>query len=87
VRINAVQIGQVVERMLGWIRERDGCHSIAATSMHGIVEAQHDPSFKEILNSADLVVARRHATRVVGPAPRSLPEPARLWTRFGPRLL
>jgi len=56
VRINAVQIGQVVERMLGWIRERDGCHSIAATSMHGIVEAQHDPSFKEILNSADLVV-------------------------------
>jgi N-acetylglucosaminyldiphosphoundecaprenol N-acetyl-beta-D-mannosaminyltransferase len=56
VRINAVQIGQVVERMKGWIRERDGCHSIAATSMHGIVEAQHDSSFKEILNSTDLVV-------------------------------
>ena len=56
VRAHAVQIGQVVERMKGWIRERDGCHSIAATSMHGIVEAQHDPSFKEILNSADLAV-------------------------------
>jgi N-acetylglucosaminyldiphosphoundecaprenol N-acetyl-beta-D-mannosaminyltransferase len=56
VKINAVQVGQVVERMKGWIRERDGCHSIAATSMHGIVEAQHDPSFKEILNSTDLAV-------------------------------
>jgi len=56
VRTHAVQIGQVVEQMKGWIRERDGCHSIAATNMHGIVEAQHDPSFKEILNATDLVV-------------------------------
>ena len=56
VRTHAVQIGQVVEQMNGWIRERDGCHSIAATSMHGVVEAQHDPSFKEILNATDLVV-------------------------------
>src|SRR5437879_9532874 len=38
------------------IRDRDECRFIAATSMHGIVEAQHDPSFKEILNSTDLVV-------------------------------
>jgi N-acetylglucosaminyldiphosphoundecaprenol N-acetyl-beta-D-mannosaminyltransferase len=56
VRVNAVQIGPVIGRMQGWIRGRDGCHSIAATSMHGIVEAQHDPSFKEVLNATDLVV-------------------------------
>jgi len=56
VRTHAVQIEQVVERMQKWIRERDGCHSIAPTSMHGIVEAQHDSCFKEILNSTDLVV-------------------------------
>jgi len=56
VRTDAVQIGQVVERMRGWIRERRECHSIAATSMHGIVEAQHDPSFMELLNATDLVV-------------------------------
>jgi exopolysaccharide biosynthesis WecB/TagA/CpsF family protein len=56
VRIRAVQTGHVVEQMEGWIRQRNGCHSIAATSMHGIVEAQHDSSFKEILNSTDLVV-------------------------------
>jgi N-acetylglucosaminyldiphosphoundecaprenol N-acetyl-beta-D-mannosaminyltransferase len=57
VRAHAVQIGEVVERMRGWIRARDGSHSIAATSMHGIVEAQHDPSFKDVLNATDLVVA------------------------------
>jgi N-acetylglucosaminyldiphosphoundecaprenol N-acetyl-beta-D-mannosaminyltransferase len=56
VRTHAVQIGDVVARMEEWIRNRDGCHSIAATSMHGIVEAQRDLAFKEILNSADLVV-------------------------------
>jgi N-acetylglucosaminyldiphosphoundecaprenol N-acetyl-beta-D-mannosaminyltransferase len=57
VRTHAAQIGEVVERMQGWIRARDRCHSIAATSMHGIVEAQHDPSFKDVLNATDLVVA------------------------------
>jgi N-acetylglucosaminyldiphosphoundecaprenol N-acetyl-beta-D-mannosaminyltransferase len=56
VGINAVQIEQVIELMHGWIRERARCHSIAATSMHGIVEAQRDASFKEVLNSTDLVV-------------------------------
>lgn len=56
VRVKAIQIAQVVENMQGWIRERDGCHSVAATSMHGIVEAQHDSSFKNILNATDLVV-------------------------------
>jgi N-acetylglucosaminyldiphosphoundecaprenol N-acetyl-beta-D-mannosaminyltransferase len=56
VRAHAVQIREVIERMQGWIRERSACHAIAATSMHGIVEAQHDPFFKEILNATDLVV-------------------------------
>jgi N-acetylglucosaminyldiphosphoundecaprenol N-acetyl-beta-D-mannosaminyltransferase len=56
VRTHAAQIAGVLERMQGWIRERSACHAIAATSMHGIVEAQHDPFFKEILNATDLVV-------------------------------
>jgi N-acetylglucosaminyldiphosphoundecaprenol N-acetyl-beta-D-mannosaminyltransferase len=56
VGIDAIQIEQVIERIQGWILERDGCHSIAATSMHGIVEAQHNSSFKSILNTTDLVV-------------------------------
>jgi N-acetylglucosaminyldiphosphoundecaprenol N-acetyl-beta-D-mannosaminyltransferase len=56
VRTHAVQIAEVVGRMREWIRERDGCHSIAATDMHDIVEAQHDSSFMEVLNATDLVV-------------------------------
>ena len=56
VRVDAVQIPDVVAQMKDWIHKRADCHSIAATSMHGIVEAQHDPSFKEILNTTDLVV-------------------------------
>ncbi len=80
VRVDAVRIPDVVERMQAWIRNRDGCHSIAATGMHGVVKAQHDPAFRDLLNSTDLVVpdgmplvwfGRRHGhhlpRRVYGP--------------------
>lgn len=57
VRIAAVQIRDVIELMERWIVARSGCHFIAFTGMHGIAETQRDSSFKQILNSADLVVA------------------------------
>lgn len=56
VRVNVLQIPDVVAQMERWISERNGCHFIAVTGMHGVEEAQHEPSFKQILNSADLVV-------------------------------
>jgi len=56
VRVHAVQIPDVVDQMEHWIREGRDTHYIAVTGMHGVTEAQQDPSFKEILNSADLVV-------------------------------
>lgn len=61
VRVDAVQIDDVVDQMKEWIRENKvrenkACHSIAATGMNGIVEAQHDAEFKRILNATDLVV-------------------------------
>lgn len=56
VRVHAVQTEDIVARMEKWIRDRGHCGTVAATSMHGIVEAQHDPSFKEILTSTDAVV-------------------------------
>ncbi len=56
VQVNALQIPDVITRMEEWIRGRGQCHSIAATGMHGIVEAQQDTSFKEILNASDLIV-------------------------------
>jgi N-acetylglucosaminyldiphosphoundecaprenol N-acetyl-beta-D-mannosaminyltransferase len=56
IRVNVVQIPDVVAQMEYWIAERDRCRFIAVTGMHGITEAQHDPDFAHILNSADLVV-------------------------------
>jgi len=56
VGISPVQIPDVIAQMESWIAERRGCRSIAVTGMHGVTEAQHDPSFKEVLNAADLVV-------------------------------
>ena len=56
VRVDAVQIADVVDQMKEWIGEKKGCHSIAATGMNGLVEAQHDPEFKQILNATELVV-------------------------------
>src|SRR5487761_924119 len=56
VRVDAVQIPEVTGIMERWIKERDRCHYIAVTGMHGVTEARHDPVFKAILNAADLVV-------------------------------
>jgi N-acetylglucosaminyldiphosphoundecaprenol N-acetyl-beta-D-mannosaminyltransferase len=56
VQVDAVQIPEVISRMEEWIASRSASRFIAVTSMHGIVEAQHDTSFKEILSHADLVV-------------------------------
>jgi N-acetylglucosaminyldiphosphoundecaprenol N-acetyl-beta-D-mannosaminyltransferase len=56
VAINAVQIPDVVAQMERWIFEGDTCHFIAVTGMHGVTEAHHQPSFKHVLNSADMVV-------------------------------
>ncbi len=56
VRVDAVQIPDAIVQMERWIQERSGCHYVAVTGMHGVTEAQQDSAFKEILNSADLVV-------------------------------
>jgi len=56
VRVDAVQIPDVVARMEYWIQREAQGHFIAVTGMHGVTEAQHDNEFKTILNSAHLVV-------------------------------
>lgn len=56
IRVHAVQIPEVISQMISWICQRDACHYIAVTGMHGISESQREPHFKEILNGADLVV-------------------------------
>jgi N-acetylglucosaminyldiphosphoundecaprenol N-acetyl-beta-D-mannosaminyltransferase len=56
VRVDAVQIPDVVSRMEEWIKRRDACRYIAVTDMHSLMQAQHAESFKKILLDADLVV-------------------------------
>lgn len=56
VRVDAIQIPQVIERMESWIHDPSRSRFIAVTGMHGVTEAQHDPAFKHVLNEADLVV-------------------------------
>jgi N-acetylglucosaminyldiphosphoundecaprenol N-acetyl-beta-D-mannosaminyltransferase len=57
VRVDAVQIPDVISRMIQWIEMREVGNYIAVTGMHGVMEAQHSASFKGILNGASLVVA------------------------------
>ena len=56
VRVHEVQIGTAIEIVESWIRGRQKCHFVAVTGMHGITEARHSRTFKQILNAADLVV-------------------------------
>jgi N-acetylglucosaminyldiphosphoundecaprenol N-acetyl-beta-D-mannosaminyltransferase len=56
VRVDAVQIPDVVAQMQEWIERRQGCRYIAVTGMHGVMEAQHNSAFKGVLNGADLIV-------------------------------
>ena len=56
VRVHLVRIGQVLAEIERWIGSRKQCHYIVATQMHGVMESQRDPAFKNVLNSADLFV-------------------------------
>ena len=56
VRVDAVQTHDVIAVMQDWIARRDGCRYVAVTGMHGITEAQHDKKFKQVLNTASLLV-------------------------------
>src|ERR1700677_4917541 len=56
VRVNAVQIPDVVDTLCQWISERGKSRFVAVTGMHGVMEARQSAEFHEILSDADLVV-------------------------------
>ncbi|KRT66112.1 MAG: glycosyl transferase WecB/TagA/CpsF family protein, N-acetylglucosaminyldiphosphoundecaprenol [Candidatus Dadabacteria bacterium CSP1-2] len=56
VRVDAVQIPDVICQMEQWINEKSFGHFIAVTNTHVVTEARREPSFKQVLGSADLVV-------------------------------
>jgi len=66
VRVDAVQIGDVVKRMEEWIEGREAGRTIAVTGMHGVMEAQHEEEFGRILEGATLVVPDGYPLVVLG---------------------
>jgi len=56
IRVNAVQIPDVVGILEQWIADRDRTHYVAVTGMHGVSESQNDSYFRTTLQDADLVV-------------------------------
>ena len=56
VRVHAVEMGQAVAEMQRQIESRSRGNYVAVTGMHGISESRKDPRFRDILNSASLVV-------------------------------
>ncbi len=57
IRVDAVQIPDVIAKVERWIEERGSSRYIAVTGMHGITESRRDRKFRSILGAADLVVA------------------------------
>jgi N-acetylglucosaminyldiphosphoundecaprenol N-acetyl-beta-D-mannosaminyltransferase len=57
VRVNAVQIPDVVAQVESWIAGRTTGNYVAVTGMHGISESCRNVQFRSVLNQASLVVA------------------------------
>jgi N-acetylglucosaminyldiphosphoundecaprenol N-acetyl-beta-D-mannosaminyltransferase len=57
VRVNAVQIPDVVAQVESWIAGRTAGNYVAVTGMHGISESCRNLQFRSVLNQASLVVA------------------------------
>jgi N-acetylglucosaminyldiphosphoundecaprenol N-acetyl-beta-D-mannosaminyltransferase len=56
LRVNAVQMPEVVNLMEHWILAGRDCHFIAVTNVHVVMEAQRDGSFKKVMAAAHLIV-------------------------------
>ena len=55
IRFDAVSIPQMAETVLGWAAEPVGRYACFSNA-HGVIEAQDDPAFADVLNGADLNV-------------------------------
>src|SRR6266851_4184361 len=56
VRVHAVQMSDAIAQVRCWIQNRETGRYVAVTGMHGVAESRQDDYFREILNTADLVV-------------------------------
>lgn len=57
VRVHAVQMSDALERLRSWIDDAQTItRYVAVTGMHGIAESRKEAQFRQVLNTADLVV-------------------------------
>ncbi|HEV2386557.1 MAG TPA: WecB/TagA/CpsF family glycosyltransferase [Candidatus Acidoferrales bacterium] len=56
VRVDAVQIPDVILRIEQWIEKRAGCRYIVLAGMHNVIRAHNDPAFRQFINAAALSV-------------------------------
>ncbi len=54
VRVNPLQIPDILQVIDYWIQERKGVRYVVQTGMHGVSVAIHDPKLREMINAADL---------------------------------
>lgn len=79
VRVSAISMAQAVEKIERWI-ETGHKKYVCVTGVHGVMQAQDDPHFREVLNEAGMVTpdgmplvwacryaGLRETTRVYGP--------------------
>ena len=52
VRVDAVQIPQMIRRLEQWIAEGPRGRYVTLTNVHAIMEAQGEPAFRQVLNGA-----------------------------------
>jgi N-acetylglucosaminyldiphosphoundecaprenol N-acetyl-beta-D-mannosaminyltransferase len=56
VRVDAVQISQVISQLELWLRERSAPHYVVLGGMYGVMQARRLPEVKHVFEAADLVV-------------------------------
>jgi len=54
IRVDALQIPEVIEKLEGWIQEGRRSHFVSLTNVNNVMEARKDPAFRKIQDSADL---------------------------------
>jgi len=54
IRVNPLQIPDILVVIDHWIQERKGCHVVVQTGMHGVSESLHKPELREQINRAAL---------------------------------
>jgi N-acetylglucosaminyldiphosphoundecaprenol N-acetyl-beta-D-mannosaminyltransferase len=56
VRVDALQMPEVIAQLQQWIANGSGGNYVAVTGMHGVSEVLRDPSLRQVINHAGMVV-------------------------------